>query len=89
MIQFFNTGQLPREILKQDFVTIVTSLVACSKITTETLVWAESRRDAILALESIFKLQKFVPDSVIKLKLGIGIMPWMNPDYVSGQCILC
>ncbi|XP_066141125.1 tubulin-specific chaperone D [Euwallacea fornicatus] len=46
-------GSLPKHILRPNFRFVVDSLINCTKISTATAKWAESRRDGVKALTAI------------------------------------
>ncbi|XP_050523175.1 tubulin-specific chaperone D [Daktulosphaira vitifoliae] len=54
-------GSLPSSILSKQILVILNGLINCTKISRPTIKWAESRRDAIIAITKIWKKLIAIP----------------------------
>lgn len=53
-------GSLPKFVLAEHLLTVVHSLIECTKVTDFTQKWAESRRDAVIGLTEVCQTQGIV-----------------------------
>ncbi|CAL8141167.1 unnamed protein product [Orchesella dallaii] len=58
----FALGHLPIEVLRENFLPVMEALVSCAHIQRDTTVWAESRREALLAINNILSAQPFTTE---------------------------
>ncbi|ODM89904.1 Tubulin-specific chaperone D [Orchesella cincta] len=92
----FALGNFPLEILRENFQLVMEALVSCASVQTQpnTLVWAESRREAVLAINNIlsdgpFTLEddwdKGIPVQLISHKLLYECLLVGMDDYTTDK----
>lgn len=66
-------GSLPASFINEYIQLILTGLIDCTKITRLTIKWAESRRDAVIAIRKIWSKLISTPCMLFFLKAFIGL----------------